>query len=90
MSENLGTILGAASIAVALGVAYVVFRMQRTPGRLSHVTESCIALFARVAQTLPGIAVSYKERPVDPGLVLLRGILLNTCGKLRYHRADGV
>ncbi len=75
------TLLGILGITVscifgAWGV-YLVIK-HRYPGRLTYVREQSIALFDSIVKNLPELAVLYKDKPVRPNLVLVKGALVNT------------
>ncbi len=60
----------------AWGVSLMLRR--RYPGEITFVREQTIALFDAIAKNLPELAVLYREVPVSPNVVLIRGSFVNT------------
>jgi len=60
----------------AWGVSLMLRR--RYPGQVTFVRERTIALFDAIVKNLPELAVLYRDVPVSPNVVLIRGSFVNT------------
>jgi hypothetical protein len=78
---NLGVLLTVLAyvVPVVLGVWGIVlaFKYSRRV-QITFIEESCLSLFADVAQGIEALEVRYRGTPVSRDLVLLRGYFMNT------------
>jgi len=78
---QLSTLLTVAGILVSLlfGAWGVYLALKRRyPGQVTFLHETSLPLFDTIVKNLPELKVSFKDKPVGEGLVLLKGALLNT------------
>src|ERR1035437_2393042 len=97
-SDMLGILGILATVVFGVWGLIVVLR-RRYPGEISFVREPYLALFETIVKNIPELTAQYNGKPVSPGLVLLRGALLNSgkkdiCdtmveGKLTFNLPDG-
>src|ERR1035437_1972556 len=85
---------------VVLGVwCLIVALHRRYPGEISFVRDPYLGLFDSIVKNLPELSVQYDGKPVSPGLVLVKGALLNSGAKditvpmvegpLTFHLPEG-
>ncbi len=78
---SISTLIGVLGVGISLlfgawGVYLALVR--RYQGRVTFVSEQTIGLFDAIVKNLPDMAVLYKNIPVSPNVVLIRGSLVNT------------
>ncbi|MCK4791909.1 MAG: hypothetical protein KAV87_49715, partial [Desulfobacteraceae bacterium] len=81
---QLSTVLTVMGILVSLlfgawGV-YLALK-KRYPGHATFLQETALPLFDTIVKNLPELKVSFRDKPVGEGLVLLKGAILNTGSK---------
>ena len=59
----------------------ILFVRSKYPGQITYVKEFQIGLFDSIVKYLPELSILYNEKPINEGLVLLKGALLNTGSK---------
>jgi len=76
--ESLLTILGiAATLAMGMWGLVLAVRYSRRV-QLTYIKESCLSLFADVAQSIDALEVRFRDSPVSANLVLLKGYVFNS------------
>jgi hypothetical protein len=70
--------IGLLGLIISAWGIYLVLKYRYFLGQISFVKEHTIALFDTIVKNLPDLAVLYKDKPVTPNLVLIRGALLNS------------
>lgn len=63
-------------VATIVGVVYASKRGSKVG--LTYIDEDCISLFKSLVESIDGIEVTYKEKSVDPSLIVLQGSFVNT------------
>jgi hypothetical protein len=53
-------------------------RQKKYPGQIFFVVENNIALFDSILKNSPELKILYEDQPINEGLVLLKGALVNT------------
>jgi len=78
MDANLTLGIASAALTVAFG-AWGVYLAVRTryPGRISVVIQDNIPLFEQIVESVEGLAVSFRGKPVQPGVTLLKLAFVN-------------
>jgi hypothetical protein len=72
------TWLGIVVTIIVGGPGIYVLIKRSYPGQITFVIENCLALFETIVKNIPELSVTYKNSPVNKGIVLLRGVFLNT------------
>ncbi len=67
-----------ASSVFGLVVGLLGLRKILYPGQLTFVKENSLALFDSLAKSFADLTIQYKDKPVNQGLVFLKGSILNT------------
>jgi hypothetical protein len=80
MSDILAVLGILATVLFGIWGLVVVLR-RRYPSEISFVREPHLALFETIIKNLPELTAQYDKKPVGPGLVLVRGALLNSGSK---------
>lgn len=78
---SLSDTLGIAGIAVSglFGIwgVYLAVRKTKYPASLTFVGEQSVSLLEDFAQKIPNLNVSYKDIPIEKGVILLSGYVVN-------------
>jgi hypothetical protein len=73
-------VIGVAGVllTLVLGVWGVILTIRtRYPGRLTAAVEAEIPLFDTIVKSVPGLAVTFENEIVEPGLILFKFIVIN-------------
>ena len=65
-------------LTVVFGVWGILLYRRRYPGRITFFVEASVPLFHSIVRNMPKLSVLYEDEPVSEGIVLLKGVLINT------------
>ncbi len=80
-SGTVFTVLGVLATVVFGTLGIYGYVKRRYPGQITFAVEDCLGLFESIVKHFPELAISYKNSPVDEGIVLLKGAFVNTGSK---------
>jgi len=81
---NTGTILGILGLVATIIFGWLsihLVRARRYPGQITFIIEDVLPLFDSIVRNFSELAVLYKDKPVAEGLILLKGVFVNSGSK---------